>query len=137
MADVFTPEKRSAIMSRIKGGNTKPEILVRRIVHSLGFRFRLRPQNLVGKPDLVLPRYRKIIFVHGCFWHGHARCRRSTLPTSNVAFWQKKIEGNKARDRNVVRTLRRMKWDILVVWQCETTHIERLTKRLERFLEGA
>src|SRR6266850_1135769 len=98
MADVFTPEKRSAIMSRIKGENTRPEILVRKIVHSLGYRFRLHSNTLPGKPDLVLPRHEKIIFVHGCFWHGHVRCSRSALPSTNVQFWQKKILGNKSRD---------------------------------------
>ena len=135
MADVFTSEKRSAIMAQIKGENTKPELLVRRIVHSLGYRYRLHGKKLPGKPDLVLPRHHKVILVHGCFWHGHARCRRSALPTSNVDFWHEKIEGNRTRDRRTVRKLRRMGWQVLVVWQCETKDVARLTARLELFLE--
>ena len=134
MADVFSPEKRSAIMSRIKGGNTKPEILVRGIVHSLGYRFRLHSDKLPGKPDLVLRRHRKTIFVHGCFWHGHVRCSRSSLPASNIEFWRKKITGNRARDRKTIRRLRRLEWKVLVVWQCETRDVERLTERLKNFL---
>jgi len=135
MVDVFTSEKRSAIMARIKGENTVPEILVRRIVHSLGYRFRLHADKLPGKPDIVLPRYQKVIFVHGCFWHGHRSCSRSELPTSNVDFWRKKIEGNVTRDKRTMRELRRLGWDVLVVWQCQTKDIARLTRRLEKFLE--
>jgi DNA mismatch endonuclease (patch repair protein) len=135
MADVFTPEKRSAIMSRIKGENTRPEILVRKIVHSLGYRFRLHSNTLPGKPDLVLPRHEKIIFVHGCFWHGHVRCSRSGLPLTNKNFWQNKIMGNKARDIRVRRKLSRDGWKVAVIWQCQTKNIGSLTKQLERFLE--
>ncbi|NLS91516.1 MAG: DNA mismatch endonuclease Vsr [Planctomycetaceae bacterium] len=135
MADVFSPEKRSAIMARIKGGNTKPELLVRRIVHSLGYRYRLHSKQLPGKPDLVLPRHHKVIFVHGCFWHGHPRCKRSALPTSNVTFWQEKIGKNRVRDKRTVRNLRRMGWEVLVVWQCQTRDVDRLTHCLERFLQ--
>lgn len=135
MVDVFRPEKRSAIMARIKGENTEPEILVRRLVHSLGFRFRLHVDNLPGKPDIVLPRFQKVIFVHGCFWHGHRRCSRSALPTSNVEFWRKKIEGNMTRDKRTMRELRRSGWDVLVVWQCQTKDIARLTRRLKSFLQ--
>jgi DNA mismatch endonuclease (patch repair protein) len=135
MADVFTPQKRSAIMSRVKGQNTKPEILVRQIVHSLGCRFRLHTKTLPGKPDLVLPRLRKIIFVNGCFWHGHANCSRSALPSTNKGFWRNKILGNKERDVRVRRKLNREGWKVLVVWQCQTKHVERLTERLKSFLE--
>ena len=134
MADVFTPEKRSAIMARIKGQNTKPEILVRKLVHSLGYRFRLHKHKLPGKPDLVLPRFEKVIFVHGCFWHGHVACSRATLPSTNVDFWQKKILGNTTRDAKVKRELKRSGWQVLVVWQCQTTDIPALTARLLRFL---
>ena len=135
MADVFTPAKRSAIMARIKGENTKPEIIVRKLVHSLGCRFRLHQSRLLGKPDLVLPRHNKIIFVHGCFWHGHAGCSRATVPSTNAAFWEKKIVGNKTRDRRVGRKLRRSGWRVLIVWQCQTKNIEKLTDRLKCFLE--
>ncbi len=135
MADVFTPQKRSAIMSRIKGANTKPEILVRRIVHSLGYRFTLHNKKVTGKPDIVLPRHRKIILVNGCFWHGHANCSRSTLPSTNEGFWRNKILGNKERDVRVRRKLNSEGWKVLVVWQCQTKQVERLTERLKDFLE--
>jgi|SRR5688572_12881906 len=133
MADVFNPEKRSAIMARIKGENTKPEIVVRKLVHSLGYRFRLHQSTLLGKPDLVFARHRKIIFVHGCFWHGHG-CARATLPSSNVHFWQKKILGNRRRDGRVRRSLIRDGWQVLVVWQCQIRNVEKLKERLSSFL---
>jgi DNA mismatch endonuclease, patch repair protein len=134
MADVFSPAKRSAIMSRITGKNTKPEIVVRKIVHSLGYRFRLHRKDLPGKPDLVLPRYRKIIFVNGCFWHGHADCRRAKLPTSKIKFWRQKIASNQARDIEVKRRLSLDGWGILVVWQCEIRRRNHLLRKLESFL---
>ena len=135
MADVFSRARRSAIMSRIKGANTKPEILVRKIVHSLGYRFRLHSRDLPGKPDIVLRRHHRIIFVHGCFWHGHVRCSRSALPSTNKKFWQKKILANKVRDLRVRRKLKRDGWKVFVIWQCQTKNIVDLTKRLERFLK--
>lgn len=134
MADVFNPAKRSAIMASIKGENTKPEVFVRKLVHSLGYRFRLHQKKFPGKPDLVLPRHEKIIFVHGCFWHGHARCSRAALPSTNTQFWQKKILGNKDRDARILRKLNRSGWRVLVVWQCQTRDIEKLTRRLKYFL---
>jgi DNA mismatch endonuclease, patch repair protein len=105
MADVFTPKKRSEIMSRIGGKDTAPEVRVRRLLHALGFRFRLHRSDLPGKPDIVLPRHRKIILVHGCFWHSHADCPRAALPTTNPEFWRAKVEGNVARDRRVCTEL--------------------------------
>lgn len=134
MPDVFSPAKRSVIMSRITGKNTKPEIVVRKIVHSLGYRFRLHREDLPGKPDLVLPRHRKIIFVNGCFWHGHAECRRAKLPSSNITFWREKIAINKARDIEVKRQLRLAGWNVLVVWQCEISRRNPFLRRLETFL---
>lgn len=134
MVDVFSPAKRSAIMSSIKGQNTMPEVLVRKIVHSLGYRFRLHNKALAGKPDIVLPRHKKIIFVHGCFWHGHMNCPRSTLPSTQTIFWRSKIERNRLRDIKTSRQLRRQGWAILVVWQCQTKNMATLTRRLERFL---
>ncbi len=130
----MSSRRQNAIMAQIKGCNTKPEILVRKLVHSLGYRFRLHNSALPGKPDLVLARHRKIIFVHGCFWHGHAKCARAGLPSTNIRFWQKKIEGNKTRDVRVKRKLIRDGWRILVIWQCQTKHIELLSKSLKRFL---
>lgn len=135
MADVFTVEKRSAIMARIKGENTKPEILVRKIVHSLGYRFRVHSNSLRGKPDIVFARHRKLIFVHGCFWHGHAKCSRARLPSTNIKFWQTKIRENALRDTRVKGSLNRSGWRILVVWQCQTKNVEALTQRLRSFLE--
>ena len=134
MTDVFSKEKRSWIMSRVKGRNTKPEILVRSFVHRLGFRFRLHRRDLPGNPDIVLPRHGKVIFVHGCFWHGHKRCRRSKRPTTNKGFWNKKLDENIERDKRFQRKLRRMSWKVLIVWQCETRKPEKLLGKLERFL---
>jgi DNA mismatch endonuclease, patch repair protein len=134
MADVFTTKHRSVIMSRIKGANTKPEIVVRSLVHSLGYRFRLHNKHLPGKPDLVLPRHKKIILVNGCFWHGHVGCPRSALPSSNVEFWNAKISGNKIRDLSVKRKLKRMGWKVLVIWQCRTRDLEKLRCELQQFL---
>jgi DNA mismatch endonuclease (patch repair protein) len=134
MADTFTKTKRSEIMSRIAGKDTAPEIRVRRLLHAWGYRFRLHRDDLPGKPDIVLPRHRKIILVHGCFWHGHPRCPRAALPTTNVEFWQKKIAGNKARDQRVRRELKKSGWDVLVLWQCELKNAKALITRLETFL---
>jgi DNA mismatch endonuclease, patch repair protein len=137
MADLFSRAKRSEIMSRIGATNTAPEMCVRRLLHALGFRFRLHRADLPGKPDIVLPRYCKIVLVHGCFWHGHAGCPRSVLPVSNTTFWEEKIGKNKCRDRRVQRELRRLGWEVLVLWQCQLKNIEVLTDRLLSFLRPA
>jgi DNA mismatch endonuclease (patch repair protein) len=134
MTDVFSKEKRSWIMSRVKGRDTKPEILVRSFVHRMGYRFRIHGRDLPGNPDIVLPRHRKVIFVHGCFWHGHNRCPRSKRPTTNKSFWNKKLDGNIKRDRRFRRALLLKGWRILVVWQCETREPDRVLRKLERFL---
>ncbi|MEN6476300.1 MAG: DNA mismatch endonuclease Vsr [Syntrophaceae bacterium] len=134
MADVFTKEKRSWIMSRVKGRDTKPEILVRSFIHRMGFRFRVHRSDLPGNPDIVLPRHGKVIFVHGCFWHGHLQCPRSKRPTTNKDFWNKKLDGNIKRDKRFQRKLHRLGWKVLIVWQCETNNPEKLLKKLERFL---
>jgi DNA mismatch endonuclease (patch repair protein) len=134
MADVFSKEKRSWLMSRVKGRDTKPEILVRSLVHRMGFRFRLHGRDLPGNPDIVLPRYGKVIFVHGCFWHGHRRCLRSKRPTTHKGFWNKKLDQNIERDERFRRMLKRMGWRVLVVWECETRRQEKLLRKLEGFL---
>lgn len=121
-------------MSRIAGKDTAPEILVRKIVHSLGFRFRLHRKDLPGKPDVVLPRHCKVIFIHGCFWHGHPRCRRAALPRTNAKFWKTKIGKNVRRDKKVRGELADLGWDILVLWQCELRDVEKLKRRLTLFL---
>ena len=134
MSDVFSKDKRSWIMSQISGGDTKPEIVVRKLIHSMGFRFRLHVKNLPGKPDIVLPRHRKIIVVNGCFWHGHQDCSRSKRPVSNVEFWNAKIVGNIARDERNKAALMEMGWKVLVIWGCETKKPEQLVEKLRDFL---
>jgi DNA mismatch endonuclease, patch repair protein len=134
MADTFSRAKRSEIMSRIRGKDTTPEILVRQLLHALGYRFRLHRNDLPGKPDIVLPRHRKIILVHGCFWHGHPRCPRAALPKTNPEFWHTKIGKNKVRDHRVRDKLRRMGWAVLVLWQCQLGDIRKLTDRIIGFL---
>lgn len=135
MADHISPEQRSRNMSLVKGRDTKPELLVRSIVHRLGYRFRLHGKKLPGRPDIVLPRHRKVIFVHGCFWHGHAGCPRAARPTSNVKFWNKKIDSNIRRDSAAQRELTALGWEYLVIWQCEMRDSEALTEKLDLFLK--
>jgi DNA mismatch endonuclease (patch repair protein) len=134
MADVFSEEKRSWIMARVRGRDTKPEIIVRSFVHRMGYRFRIHCRELPGNPDIVLPRHRKAIFVHGCFWHGHKRCPRSKRPTTNMSFWDQKLDRNVLRDKKSLRALRRNGWNVLVVWQCETRNPKKLLRKLARFL---
>lgn len=134
MTDVFTKNRRSWIMSRVKGRDTKPEILVRSVVHRMGYRFRVHRLDLPGKPDIVLPRHSKVIFVHGCFWHGHNKCKRAKRPTTNKKFWTKKLDRNVERDKRFRRKLGSMGWKVLVVWECETRKPEKLLRILERFL---
>jgi DNA mismatch endonuclease, patch repair protein len=133
--DVYGKRKRSEIMARVKGRDTKPELLVRSIVHSLGYRFRLYRRDLPGNPDITLPKHRKIIFVHGCFWHGHKRCTRAARPTTNIAFWRKKLDLNMERDKRNIRQLRKDGWRVLVVWQCQTKKPETLKQTLYNFLD--
>ena len=135
MVDVFSEEKRREIMASVKGRDTKPEKIVRSLVHRMGFRFSLHRKDLPGKPDIVLPRYEKVIFVHGCFWHGHANCRKATIPATNTAFWTEKIAKNRIRDMKTKRQLRRQGWQVLVVWECEIARTEKLIRKLHKFLE--
>ena len=139
MADVHTARQRSFNMSRIRGKDTKPELIVRSVVHQMGFRFRLHRRDLPGTPDLVLPRHNKVIFVHGCYWHMH-RCRYGrVIPKTNTEFWQTKRTGNVERDRRNIRKLRRNGWSVLILWECWTRNVEeKLIPRLEEFLyDGA
>lgn len=123
-------------MSHISGKNTKPEIAIRKIAHSLGYRFRLHKKELPGKPDIVFPKYKKVIFVNGCFWHGHKNCKRSKLPLTNKIFWQKKIEGNIKRDKTNYLALKKLGWSYLVVWQCSITksNAAKLEAKISKFL---
>ena len=134
--DVLTPEQRSYCMSRIRGRDTKPELVVRRIVHAMGYRFRLHRRDLPGRPDIVLPRHRKVIEVRGCWWHGHSCRYGRPKARTNAEFWQEKLTGNVERDKRNVKALRRSGWRVLVVWECQTRDAERLLSRLERFLSG-
>ena len=118
MSDIYTKQKRSEIMSHISGKETKPEILVRQFLFANGFRFRKNAKDLFGKPDIVLPKYKTVIFIHGCFWHGHD-CKRAALPATNTEFWKTKIGGNVERDKRDVLELEKQGWKVIVIWQCE------------------
>lgn len=134
--DKLNSEQRSRNMAQIKGTNTKPEKLVRSLLHSMGYRFRLHNKQIPGKPDIVLPRYKAVVFVHGCFWHGHERCKRATIPATRPEFWEKKISGNKERDKRTVAALEDLGYRCLIVWQCELKDVEALKHRLSDFLGG-
>lgn len=123
-------------MSQFRSVDTAPEWAVRRILHALGFRYRVHFKGLPGKPDIVFTRKRKVIFVHGCFWHHHLRCKRATIPATNVAYWRKKLAYNRARDAKHLAALRKAGWRSLVVWECETRQTEGLTRTLISFLDG-
>jgi DNA mismatch endonuclease (patch repair protein) len=136
MADTLTAAERSAVMQRIRSRHTSPELAVRKLVSSLGVRYRLHGRQVPGNPDLVFPGLKKVVFVHGCFWHRH-RCRKGcSMPSTRVAFWQAKFARNTARDAEVWRQLRRAGWKALVVWECQLTpaRIERTAARLAKFL---
>lgn len=135
MADVLTPEQRSRCMAAIRGKDTKPEIIVRKVAHRLGYRFRLHYRDLPGIPDLVFPKLRKVILVHGCFWHMHT-CRYGRVtPRTNAAFWQAKRTGNVSRDRRTIRALRKLGWDVLTLWECQTRDPTKLAERTAKFLD--
>lgn len=119
MPDVMTPEQRSSCMSHIRSKNTKPEILVRKALFRRGFRYRINVSGLPGKPDIVLPKYRTVIFVNGCFWHGHSGCRYFVLPKTNSTFWEQKIRSNQQRDKDDKVILESMGWQVLTIWGCQ------------------
>jgi DNA mismatch endonuclease (patch repair protein) len=132
--DTLSREERSRQMSLVRGKDTRPEWIVRRLLHRLGYRYRLHDRSLPGTPDLVFRSRRQVIFVHGCFWHRHAGCARNRLPKTRVAFWRNKLEGNKLRDANHKRKLTRQGWSYIVVWECELSDPARVEMRLLRFL---
>ena len=135
MTDVFTARKRTAIMQAIRAKDTKPEIAVRRLTHSLGYRYKLHVSELPGKPDLVFPSRRKVMLVHGCFWHRH-NCRKGrSLPSTRVKFWREKLDRNKVRDAKNRRRLRRLGWEILVIWECQVKNAPALATKIVRFLD--
>ena len=119
MADVHTPEQRSYNMSRIRGKNTKPEELVRKYLFAQGFRYRKNDNRLPGKPDIVLPKYKTVIFINGCFWHGHDGCRYFEWPKNNAEFWKEKISGNILRDKHNRKLLSEQGWRVIEIWECE------------------
>ena len=130
----MTPEQRSALMRKVRSKDTTPEMRVRRALHAKGFRYRLHHSDLPGKPDLVLSRYRTCIFVHGCFWHGHESCRKSSVPKTNTDFWVKKISRNQDRDRKVQTLLEDIGWRVVTVWECQTEKSEILEKLIEEIV---
>lgn len=135
MTDVHTPEQRSYNMSRIAGRDTKPEMMVRRILHAAGFRYRLHVKDLPGKPDLVFPRARLVVFVHGCFWHMH-RCKYGKpVPATNSDFWAQKRAGNAARDKRHRVALRAAGWRVAEIWECETRELSKLEAKIARVIE--
>ena len=135
MTDVHSKEVRSYNMSQIKGKNTKPEVLVRKFLHSKGFRFRLHDKNLPGKPDIVLPKYKTVIQVHGCFWHGHEGCRYFVIPKTKTEWWIEKINGTKQRDFENRKKLQEMGWKVIELWECELKK-EKVDKTLVAVLKS-
>lgn len=135
MVDTLSPQERSERMSRIRSKNTKPEIAVRKIVHGLGFRYRLHSKKLPGTPDLIFSSRKKVVFIHGCFWHLHKGCRIYRLPKSKKDFWFPKLNDNRKRDLKNQRSLKKLGWEFLVVWECSLKNKEKLTKKLRIFLE--
>lgn len=134
--DILTREARSALMSRIRGTNTKPELVVRRLLHSGGYRFRLHRRDLPGTPDIVLPKYRMAVFVHGCFFHAHRGCKLAYTPKTRTDFWRSKFADNRRRDARVKTLLRKAGWTPIVVWECETERPDEVARRLNRVLKG-
>lgn len=136
MADKLSTERRSWNMSRIKSRDTQPEFAVRRMLHTLGYRFRLHRGDLPGKPDIVLPKHKIVIFVHGCFWHQHAACIDCSKPKTRSNYWAPKLQGNQVRDKKNRARLRRLGWKPIVIWECETKNAKKLESRLTRTLNS-
>ncbi len=135
MTDTMSPEQRHRCMAAIKGKDTKPELIVRKYLFSRGLRFRIQVKKLPGRPDIVLPKYRTVIFVNGCFWHGHEGCRYFRMPGSNVEFWERKISHNKARDISNDTVLRLMGWRVIRVWECDLRTVASRQEFLERLYD--
>ena len=135
--DILTPEQRSERMRRVRQKDTAPELAVRKTLHKMGYRYRLHRRDLPGSPDIVFPSRRKVIFVHGCFWHGHQdpKCKLSRLPKSKKDFWRKKFSDNRDRDRRKIQDLKIAGWECLVLWQCQIGNLKSILKKLEIFLK--
>jgi DNA mismatch endonuclease (patch repair protein) len=132
--DTLSKKRRSWNMSRIRGSNTGPERIVRSILHRMGYRFCLHRKDLPGKPDIVMPKLKTVIFVHGCFWHRHRGCMNCTTPTTNRKFWINKLNGNAARDKRHQRNIRKLGWTPIVIWECETEKPALLEKKILNYL---
>ncbi|WGG50744.1 very short patch repair endonuclease [Rugamonas sp. DEMB1] len=137
MVDSIDQAARSALMSKIRGKNTRPELIVRKLVYAAGYRYRLHVRKLPGSPDLVFAGRKKVIFVHGCFWHLHENCRFSHIPKSRVEFWRAKLNGNKLRDARTTDSLRLIGWGVLVVWECELHDLAAVLHRISGFLDSS
>lgn len=133
--DRLTASQRSFLMSRIRSKNTRPEMIVRRLIHQMGFRYRLHSKDLPGRPDLVFASRRKVIFVNGCFWHSHRHCSMAGLPTSNKEYWAAKLERTRMRDKSSAAKLRRLGWKVKTIWECELADLSALSSRVVRFLQ--
>lgn len=131
MADTFSKDVRSRMMSKIRSKDTKPEKIVRSLIHSLGLRFRLHDRKFPGSPDLVLKKYRTVIFVHGCFWHSHPGCKNASRPKSNLDYWDGKLKKNVERDKFSQEKIESMGWRSIILWECETKYLEMLKRKLE------
>lgn len=132
--DKLSKEKRSSLMSHVRGVDTGPEMQVRSLIHRMGYRYRLHRRDLPGTPDIVFPSKKKIIFVHGCFWHLHKRCRKARLPKSNEAYWTPKLQANAKRDKKYMNALKALGWIILIIWECELKK-PTLPSKIKRFLD--
>ena len=133
--DTLTKIQRSKLMASVRTRDTKPEITVRRLTHRMGYRYRLHVKELPGCPDMVFKSLNKAIFVHGCFWHAHENCPKGTMPKSRRSFWKPKLESNRRRDKRVRDKLRRMGWKSIVVWECELSNLDRLRRKISKFLD--
>ena len=134
MVDFLTPRERSIRMSRIRSRDTKPELIVRKAVWAAGFRYRLHRKGLPGRPDLVFPGLRMVVFIHGCYWHGHS-CQKGRIPGQNSSFWKEKFDSNKARDKRNAAKLRREGWSVITIWECSLATIPRREKTLAKLLD--
>ncbi|MCK7598217.1 DNA mismatch endonuclease Vsr [Microbulbifer sp. CAU 1566] len=133
--DTVSRKKRSEVMGRVKGKDTRPEMVVRRMLHGLGYRYRLHAPELPGRPDIVFRQRKKVIFVHGCFWHRHDNCKLARIPKSRVEFWTQKLTQNKERDQRNLQDLVNNGWKVLIIWECELTDIVALKARVQQFLD--
>ena len=134
--DIWSEKKRSEVMSKIRGENTKPEMILRSALFRKGYRFRVHKKDLPGKPDIVLPKYHLVIFVHGCFWHYHKKCNEGRIPSSNSKFWEEKLERNVKKDANNIKALKKENWKVFVIWECEIEkQFEKTIKHLVKSIE--